>query len=60
MNDRVDIWVFFEYSVECFFVRDVDLLEVWPFATDELNAIDHFGRGIVKVVDDYNFVASFK
>lgn len=29
-------------------------------ASDELDAVDDFGRGVVEVVDDDNLVASFE
>lgn len=60
VDDIVDVRVLLEDLVECGFILDVELVELWPFAGDELDAIDDFLGRVVEVVDDDNFVAGIK
>lgn len=60
MDDIVNVWVLLEHLVERGLVLDVQLVEIWPLATDELNAIDDFFRRVVKIVDDDDLVPSLK
>jgi hypothetical protein len=56
MNDTVDAWVIAENLVEGCFICDVDFVESWSFAADELNAIQCDNRRVVKTVDYNDFV----
>lgn len=60
MNDTVNIRMFREDIVKRLFVLDVEIDKVGSLAADELYAIDDFSRGIVEVVCDDDFVASFE
>lgn len=46
--------------VERSLVCDVDLVELWSLAGNELNAIDDFWGRIVEVVDDDDLVVCFE
>jgi hypothetical protein len=46
--------------VQCLFVCDVDLVEVWSLAAEQLDSVKGDFRGIVEAVDDHNFVAMFE
>jgi hypothetical protein len=60
MDDAVNIWVLRENPVECFLISDIDTYKLWSLSADEFNAIDNLLGGVVKIVNDYDFVASFK
>lgn len=53
----VDLGVLLEDFVESRLVGDVHLVEGGALAGDELNAVDAFFGGVVKVVDDDHAVA---
>jgi len=49
-----------EHLIECGFVCNIDLIEVWTLARDQLYAIDNLLRGVVAVVDNNDLVVSFE
>lgn len=60
MDDTIDFGVLLEDLVEGLLVRDVDLVELWSLAGDELNAVEsHLGR-VVEVIDNHHLVAILK
>lgn len=60
MDNTIDLGVLFEDLVEGGLVRDVYLVELWPFAGDELNAVEgNLGR-VVEVIDNHHLVAVLK
>lgn len=60
MDHAVNIGVFLEDLVETGFLGDIDVVELWPLAADELDAVDDlFGR-IIQIVCDHNFVVCLK
>lgn len=59
VDDAVDVWVLREDFIKGRLVGDVHLVECRALASDELDAIEAFLRGIVQVVDDDDVVASF-
>ena len=60
MDDTVNVWMRFEDFVEVVLFPDVDLKEIGPLSTDELDAIDGLFRGIEKVVCNDDFVVCFE
>lgn len=46
--------------VQCLFICDVNLVEVWSLAAEQLDALEGDFRGIVEAVDNHNFAAMFK
>ena len=60
MDHAVNIWVVLEDLVETGFLSDIDVVELWPLAADELDTVDDLLRSIVKIVCDHNFVICFK
>ena len=60
MDDAVNIWVLWENTVESFLISDIDTHKLRSLSADEFNAIDNLLGGVVKIVNDYDFVASFK
>lgn len=57
MNDRVNGGMLGEDIVESLFVGDVDLVEVWATAGDELDTVEGNLGGVVEVVDNDDVVA---
>ena len=39
---------------------DIDIVEIWALAADELNTVDGLLRGIPKIVSNDNLVVGFK
>lgn len=60
VDDIVDIWIFLKHLVKCRLVCDVDLVEGWSLAANELDAVDDFWRRVVEVVNDDDFVVCFE
>jgi hypothetical protein len=60
VNDTVDPWMRSKDLVKAFFVGDVDLVEIWPLPTKELDTIERDFGGVVQTIDDHNFVAMLK
>jgi hypothetical protein len=60
VDDIVNVWVLLEHLVERGLILDVKLVELWPLAADELNAVNNLLRGVVEIVDNDNFVAGLK
>ena len=60
MDDVVNVWVLLEHLVERSLILDIELVELWPLAADELNAVDNLLGGVVEVVDNDDLVASFE
>lgn len=60
VDDTVDVGVFLEDIIQGLFVGDVEVVVVRPSAADEFNAVEDFGRGVVKVVDNDDRVVGFK
>ena len=56
VDDIVNVWVLSEDLVQRGFVGDVAFVKGGPLATDELDAVDDFGRRVVEVVDDDDLV----
>ena len=57
MDDTVDIGILSKDFVQCLFVCDIDMVEVWPFAAEQLDAVEGDFGGVVETVDDHDFVA---
>ncbi len=57
VDDIIDIRMLFEHLVERSFILDIELVELWPLAADELNTVDDLLGGVVKVIDDDDLVA---
>lgn len=49
-----------EDLVELFLVCDIASIKFRTFSTNQFNAIDDFGRGVVEIVDNNDFVAGFE
>lgn len=47
VDDIVNVWVLLEDLVERSLILDVELVELWPFAADELDTVDDFLRRVV-------------
>ena len=60
MNDIVNVWVLVKQRIKCCFVCDVELYKLRALAADQLYPIDDLFGGIVEVVGNDNFVASFE
>lgn len=60
MDNVVNIWVLLEDLVERSLILNVELVELWLLAADELNAVDDLLRGVVEVVDDDDLIASLE
>jgi hypothetical protein len=56
VDDIVNVWVLGKDLVQRGLVGDVALVEGWPLAADELDAVDDFLGGVVEVVDDDDLV----
>ena len=60
VDNAVNIGMRRKDLVQCLFICDVDLVEVWSLAAEQLDAVEGDFRGIVEAVDNYNFVAMFE
>ena len=60
MDNAVDVWVLFEYLVKRAGYGNIDIVEIWLLAADELDTIHSFLRRVVEVVRDDNFVISLQ
>ena len=60
MDDRINIRVLFEDGVKRLLVCDIELRKLGSLATDEFDTVENLIGGIVQVVSDDYFVASFK
>lgn len=60
MDNAVNVRMRCKDLVQCLFISDVNLVEVWSFAAEQLDAVEGDFRGIVEAVDDHNFVAMFE
>lgn len=60
VDNTVNIGMRSKDFVQCFLIRNIDLVEVWSLATEELDAIERDFRRIVQAVDDHDFVAMLK
>lgn len=60
MNDAVNVRVFLENLIETSLVGDINVVELWPLAADEFNAIEDLLGSIVKIVGDDHFVVCIK
>lgn len=60
MDNVVNVWVFLEDLVESGLILDIQLVELWPLAADQLDAVDDLFRRVVEVVNDDNLVASLE
>lgn len=60
VDDTVNLRMFFENFVKAFLVCNVDIVECGLLAADKFNSIQNFGRGVVEIVNNDYFVASFK
>ena len=60
MNNAIDLWMCGKDFIEFCLVGDVDLVEGWPFPTEQLDAIEGYDRGIVQAVDNYHVVIIFE
>lgn len=57
MDHGIDVGVCGEDFVKTFFVGHIDLVEIWPFAAEELDAVEGYLGGVVETVDYHDFVA---
>jgi hypothetical protein len=60
VDDTVDIRVRGEDLVQFPFICDVDFVELWSLAAEQLNAVEGDFGGIVEGIDDYDFVSMFE
>lgn len=60
MNHTVNVGMRLEHLVEPRFVCDIDLVELWSFAAEKLDAIERDFGGIVQTVDNNDLVAMLK
>ena len=60
MYDTVNVWVFCEDIVKTLLICHIEVEIFWFLATYELYSAQGFERGIVKIVGNNDFVASFK
>ena len=60
MNDTVDVGMVIEDLVEGSFIAHVNVVEMWPLAAYQFDAIECFFGGIVKIVDNNDFVICLK
>jgi hypothetical protein len=60
VDDAVNVRVCCKDLAQCLLVGDVDLVEDWPFAADQLNAVQGYLRRVVQAVDNDNLVAMLK
>ena len=60
VNDTVDIRMRSKDIVQPFFICDINVVELWSLAAEQLNAVEGDFGGIVEGVDDYDFVAMFE
>jgi hypothetical protein len=60
VDNAVNVGMRHKDLVQCLFICDVDLVEVWSLAAEQLDAVEGDFRGIVEAVDNYNFVAMFE
>lgn len=56
----VNVRMLRKYLVECGFICNIDLIEVWTLARDQLYAVDNLLRRVVAVVDNNDLVVSFE
>ena len=57
MNDSIDI-LSGKQIIQCFSVKNVDLIESRPFAGDGFNTVDDHGLGIIKIICNHDFIAA--
>jgi len=57
MDDTVDIGILSKDFVQCLFVCDIDMVEVWSLPAEQLDAVEGDFGGIVETVDDHDLVA---
>jgi hypothetical protein len=60
MNHTIDVRMRSKDLVHSIFICDVDLVEGWPLAAKQLNAIERNFGGVVKAVDNDDLVAMFE
>lgn len=60
VDDTVDVWVFGEDIVQGLLVVDVAGIALGSLAADELDAVDDFIGGIVRVVDNDDLVVGLE
>lgn len=60
MNDAVDVWMLGEDVIQSFLVGNVDVVVFRLLSTDQFYAVENFARGVVKVVNNDDFVVCFK
>jgi hypothetical protein len=60
MNHIVNIRVRIEHPLERLLIGDIELKELRPLPTDQLDAIDNLLGRVLQVVSDDDFVASFQ
>jgi len=58
VNDIVNLWMRLENFVQSGLVGNVDVVDLWLLAADELNAVCDLFERVVKVVHDDDVVAS--
>lgn len=59
MNDTINVGIFLEDFVKSAVIGNIDIVETWPLAADQLDTVDGLLGRIVKIVSDDDFVASF-
>lgn len=60
MDDVVNVGVLLEHLVERGLILDVELVELWLLAADELDAVDDLLGRVVEVIDDDDLVAGLE
>jgi hypothetical protein len=60
MNHIVNIRVRIEHLLERLLIGDIELKELRPLPTDQLDAIDNLLGRVLQIVSDDDFVASFQ
>lgn len=60
MDDIVNVRMVVEHFVQSGLICDIDFVEFWALAADELNAVDNFLGRVVEIVDNNDLVICFE
>jgi hypothetical protein len=60
VDNTINVGMRSEDVVQCHFICDVDLVEVWSLAAEEFDAVEGDLGGIVQIIDYHDFIAMFK
>ena len=57
VNDIVNVWILGKNLVESRLISYIGSIKLWTSASQELNSIDGFLGGVVKAVDNDDFIS---